>query len=210
MSEYDHEPVRGLPGDLPAGESLLWQGAPDWRRLAHDAFHVRIVAGYFAVLLAWAIIDAATGSTTSPIGIALTAALATVCLGLLYGLAWLSARTTVYSITSKRVVMRFGMALPKAVNLPFAKIATAQLAEHADGTGDIALALTARGLGYAAMWPHARAWKLAAPEPSLRSLPDAAKVAALLAEACAAAVPGSRIAMDAPTQQSGFGDAVAA
>ncbi len=210
MSEYDHEPVRGLPGDLPAGETLLWQGAPDFRRLARDAFHVRLVAAYFAVLLAWAVIDALAESTTSPIGIALTAGLAAVCLGLLYGLAWLSARTTVYSITSKRVVMRFGMALPKAVNLPFARIATAQLALNDDGTGDLALALTDKGLGYAAMWPHARAWRLAQPEPSLRSLPDAAMVAALLAEACAAAVPVSRLAADAPAQHGDFGGAVAA
>ena len=210
MSEYDHEPIRGLPGDLPAGETLLWQGSPDWRRLARDAFHVRLVAIYFAILLAWAVIDALTGSSTSPIGIALTGGLAAVCLGLLYGLAWLSARTTVYSITSKRVVMRFGMALPKAVNLPFARIETAQLAQNDDGTGDIALALTDKGLGYAAMWPHARAWKLAQPEPSLRSLNDAATVAALLAQACAAAVPVSRLAAETAAPQGGFDGAVAA
>ncbi len=210
MSEYDHEPIRGLPGDLPAGETLLWQGAPDWRRLARDAFHVRLVAGYFAVLLAWAVIDSISGSATSPIGIALTAALAAVCLGLLSGMAWLSARTTVYSITSKRVVMRFGIALPKAVNLPFSRIETAQLALNDDGTGDIALALNDKGLGYAAMWPHARAWKLARPEPSLRSLPDAAKTAALLAEACAAAVPGARLTVENAAPHGEFGGAVAA
>lgn len=210
MSEYDHEPIRGLPGDLPAGETLLWQGSPEWRRLARDAFHVRLVAIYFALLLAWAAIDSVAGSTTSPIGMALTAGLAVVCLGLLYGLAWLSARTTVYSITSKRVVMRFGMALPKAVNLPFARIETAQLAQNDDGTGDIALVLTEKGLGYAAMWPHARAWKLAQPEPSLRSLPDAAAVAKLLADACAATVPGARLATEVARPQDDFGGAVAA
>ena len=211
MSEYDHEPIRGLPGNLPPGETLLWQGAPDWRRLARDAFHVRIVAVYFAALLAWAVIDTLAGSTTSPIGIALTALLGVVCLALLAGLAWLSARTTVYTVTSKRVVLRFGMALPKCVNLPFAQIATAQLAANPDGTGDIALALTGKGLGYATLWPHARAWKLALPEPTMRSLPDAAAVATLLADACAAAVPGGRrVAEPAAPAQPAFGDAVAA
>lgn len=210
MSEYDHEPIRGLPGDLPQGETLLWQGAPDWRRLARDVFHVRLVLGYFTVLLAWAVIDSIAGSATSPIGIALTAGLAVVCIGLLTGMAWLSARTTVYSITSKRVVMRFGIALPKAINLPFSRIETAQLARNQDGTGDIALALNDKSLGYAAMWPHVRAWKLARPEPSLRSLPEAAKTAALLAEACAAAVPVSRVATETLAPHGGFGGAVPA
>ena len=41
MSEYDHEPVRGLPGVLPSGEALLWQGAPEWRSLVlPDRSHV--------------------------------------------------------------------------------------------------------------------------------------------------------------------------
>ena len=210
MNEYEYEEVRGLPGRLPKGEALLWQGSPDWRRLARDAFHTHLVAGYFALLLAWALIDAlAPGGPASPIGIAATAGVGVAALALLYGLAALSARTTVYSITSKRVVMRFGMALTKCVNLPFAQVGDARLAVNKDGTGDIALALTGKGLGYAAMWPHARPWKLAKPEPMLRALPDAASVAALLAKACTSAVPGGRrVAVEAPTPD--FGPAVAA
>ena len=213
MSEYEHEAIRGLPGVLPPGETLLWQGAPDWRRLARDAYHTRLVAIYFAVLLAWAVIDTlAPGGVASPIGIAATAVVGCAGLGLLYGLAWLAARTTVYSITSKRVVLRFGIALPKCVNLPFSQIATARLADNPDGTGDIALVLLSRGLGYAALWPHARAWQLAKPEPMLRALPRAAQVSQLLAEAFAAAVPGGRrlaTASDDPASV-GYGTAVAA
>ncbi len=213
MSEYGHEPIRGLPGVLPPGETLVWQGAPDWRRLARDAFHTRLVAIYFAALLAWAVVDAlAPGGIASPIGIVATAAVACAGLGLLHLLAWLSARTTVYSITSKRVVLRFGIALPKCVNLPFAQIATARLAANPDGTGDIALALTARGLGYAVLWPHARAWQLAKPEPMLRAIPDADAVSQLLAEAFAVAVPGGRrLAPDSDAAApSDYGTAVAA
>lgn len=210
MNEYEHEEVRGLPGRLPPGEKLLWQGAPAWRRLARDAFHTYLVAGYFGLLLIWAVLDTlAPGGAASPIGIAATAGVGVAALALLYGMAALSARTTVYTITSKRVVLRFGMALPKCVNLPFAQIGDARLAANKDGTGDIALALIARGLGYASLWPHARPWKLAAPEPMLRALPDAAHVAALLADACAAAVPGSRrLAVEAPADD--FGPAVTA
>lgn len=210
MSEYEHEEVRGLPGRLPPGETLLWQGAPDWRRLARDAFHTHLVAGYFAALLVWAVIDAVSpNGAASPVGVAATAAVGVAALALLHGLAWLSARTTVYSITSKRVVLRFGMALPKCVNLPFAQVGDARLAVNKDGTGDIALALTAKGLGYASLWPHARPWQVAKPEPMMRALPDAASVAALLADACAKAVPGGRrlaVTEDVPD----FGPAVAA
>lgn len=210
MSEYEHEEVRGLPGRLPPGETLLWQGAPDWRRLARDAFHTHLVAGYFAVLFVWAVIDAvAPGGAASPIGVAATAGVGVAALALLYCLALLSARTTVYSITSKRVVLRFGMALPKCVNLPFAQVADARLAANKDGTGDIALALTAKGLGYASLWPHARPWRAAKPEPMMRALPDAASVAALLAEACANAVPGGRRLALADDVQD-FGTAVTA
>lgn len=208
MSEYDHEPVRGLPGLLPPGETLLWQGSPDWRRLARDAFHIRLVAAYFGALLSWATVDTLAGSATSPIGIATTAALGGACLVLLAGLAMLSARTTVYSITSKRVVLRFGMALPKCVNLPFAAIQTARLAANPDGTGNIALALTGKGLGYAVLWPHARAWQLARPEPMLRAIPDVERVAGLLADACSAVAPMRR-EMPAAAEPS-FGEAIAA
>lgn len=212
MSEYEIEPVRGLPGILPRGETLLWQGAPDWRRLARDAYHTRLVAIYFGVLLAWGVVDtAAPGDAASPVGVGVTAGVAAAALALLYGLAWLAAKTTVYSITSKRVVMRFGIALPKCVNLPFTQIAEARLAANPDGIGDLALALAAKGLGYAALWPHARPWQLSKPEPMLRALPDAAGVARLLADACASAVPGGRrVAPTAASPDESFGEAVAA
>ena len=53
LNEYETEPVRGLPERLPAGETILWQGAPRWGALARRAFHVRKIALYFAILLAW-------------------------------------------------------------------------------------------------------------------------------------------------------------
>jgi len=55
VSEYEHEPIRGLPGDLPPGERILWQGAPDWRVLCRTALHPGWVAGYFALFAALAL-----------------------------------------------------------------------------------------------------------------------------------------------------------
>jgi hypothetical protein len=72
-------------------------------------------------------------------------------------------------------------------------IAGAGLKRNTDGTGDIPLALSGEHrLGYAQFWPHARPWKLAAPEPMLRALPNVAQVAELLSGALLAAVPTGR------------------
>ena len=51
--EHEFEAARGLPEALPEGEVQLWQGSPDARLLARQALHLDVVAGYFALLLAW-------------------------------------------------------------------------------------------------------------------------------------------------------------
>lgn len=58
MNEYENEPIRGLPGMLPPGEQIVWQGSPQWRALARGAFRTRLVMGYFALLAAWALVSA--------------------------------------------------------------------------------------------------------------------------------------------------------
>lgn len=186
-------PARGLPEHLPAGEALLWQGAPSWRALARRAFHVRGLALYFGLLLAW--VPASTladGGTVAAAAAAaaLPASLALGALGILAGIAWLTARTTVYTITSRRVILRIGIALPITVNLPFRAVEAAGLKLHRDGTGDIPLRLSDDGrMAYLHLWPHARPWRVARPEPMLRCIPDAAAAAEILARALAAASP---------------------
>ena len=54
---------RGLPERLPEGERLLWQGAPDWRRLALHVFHVRGLALYFAGIIAYCLVSAIVDGT---------------------------------------------------------------------------------------------------------------------------------------------------
>ena len=65
MMEYDSEPIRGLPGELPEGERILWQGSPDWRVFVRSALFGRWIVGYFAILAFWSI---ATGSFGGAIG----------------------------------------------------------------------------------------------------------------------------------------------
>jgi hypothetical protein len=189
--DHDPEPIRGLPARLPPGERILWQGEPRWTGLARRAFHVRKVAVYFLLLLAWRF-ETVTGTGLTPIEVVQTMMpltfLGVLALGVLSGLAWFSSRTTVYTITNRRLVMRIGIALTITVNVPFKVIESAALRLYRDGTGDIPIALLGEDrVAYVPLWPHARPWKFARPEPMLRSVPDGARVAELLSAALAAA-----------------------
>jgi hypothetical protein len=85
------------------------------------------------------------------------------------------------------VVLRFGVAIPMAFNLPFRQIKTAGLRRHADGSGDIPLKLMGvERIAYVVLWPHARPWHFAPAEPMLRAIANPARVAEILAGALAA------------------------
>lgn len=190
MNEHEFEPVPGLPEPLPAGERILWQGAPRAAALAVRAFHVRKVGAYFALLMAWrAATDLADGlgaaaAATSAIGLL---PVALVAIGLLALLARATARSTLYTITDQRVVMRFGIALTMALNVPFRTIESAALRRHGDGTGDLPLALAdGQRISYFVNWPHVRPGRRGKAQPMLRAVPDADRVAELLSAALAA------------------------
>jgi Bacterial PH domain len=197
MNEHETEPVRGLPERLPAGETILWQGSPVAWLLARRAFHIGNLAIYFAVLEIWHIARLPLGadywertglSTLWMTGMGVAAIL------LLIALAWLISRTTVYTITSQRLVIRFGVALPMTINLPFAAIDSAGLRVYGGG-GDILMSLVSgQHISFPVLWPHVRPWRLRRAEPMLRSVPQAARVARILAQALAAALPAQAMA----------------
>jgi hypothetical protein len=182
--------LRNVPEPLPAGETILWQGAPNWMALAHRAFHVRHVAVYFGALLIWRV--TATLADGGPVTAAAISALwillpALTALGVLMVLAGLFAVTTRYTITSRRVVMQIGVALPTIINIPFRRVAVAAFRTYTNGSGDIALkTLGEDQIAYLLLWPHVRPWRFTHPEPMLRAVPDAARVADILAQAATA------------------------
>ncbi len=183
--EYDNEPIKGLPGFLPKGESIVWQGSPDWRSLARGVFHTRLVAVWFAIAFGSAFIAGGTGLK----GAAITLLVALLGLGILAALAVTQSRTTVYTLTDKRIVMRFGIALPKCINLPLKLIESADLKPAGAGHADVALKLHGRfPLGWLQMWPHVRPWQVGDLQPMLRSVPDS--FAPVLAATLAKADPG--------------------
>jgi hypothetical protein len=201
--EHDFEVSPGLPEPLPAAEKMLWQGSPDWKSTAIHAFHVRKLAVYFAIIL---VVRAATElSYGGSIGDALMSAtwllpLALSALAMITYFAYLSARTAVYTITDRRVVMRVGIVLTLTFNLPYARIASASLRQYTDGSGDIPLALLGNDkIAYVHLWPHAKPWKLGQPEPALRCVPEAEKVAKILSQAWSAHLGRSSAAGAAAT-----------
>lgn len=186
-SEIDVEPIPGLPHQLPPGERILWQGRPRWQGLARSAFHLPWLAAYFGVfscLRGVVALQEGRGFTTAIGAVLLVLPLAGLCLGILTLLAWLNARGTVYTITTRRVVMRFGVALPMTFNLPFRRLAAADLKVNRDGCGDIALELAGSDrIAWLHLWPHARPWRFSKAQPMLRAIPDVARVSAMLADA---------------------------
>jgi hypothetical protein len=179
--DFAFEPVRGLPDRLPEGERMLWQGAPDWRGLAVHAFHVRKVAVYFALVALW---QAATAGEALAGALVWTLSAACVSIAILTGLAWLYARSTVYTLTTRRVVIRSGLALPVTLNLPLSLVDKASVRRHGQSAGSVAFEVTRpHRVAYLVLWPNARPFALSRPQPMLRALADVDAVIPLLGEA---------------------------
>jgi hypothetical protein len=73
----------------------------------------------------------------------------------------LTARATLYTVTTRRLVMRFGVALPMSINLPF----NVRVGLHADAPRRHERHrrwCTMRGsrVGYLVTWPHVRPWQI--------------------------------------------------
>ena len=189
-NDFDVEPLPGLPALPPAGERIIWQGKPEWRTVARRILHIRSIAAYFGVIVLWRITTGLYDGQS--IGSVLTnllplAGAAAISLGLLALISRGIARTTIYTITNRRVVLRFGVALPVTFNIPFAMIASAGVRDLGSGQGDLTLGLLpGKRIAYLVLWPHVRPWQLRSPQPMLRAIPEVINVAALLRDALAA------------------------
>ncbi len=195
--EYDFEEVRGIPYRLPEDEDVLWQGSPNWRSLAVHLCHVRAITLYFAVLMIWRIVI--TASDGKPLREAYEidvwlAALLGIVIAIALTFAYLCGKTTVYTITTRRVILRYGIAFTKAVNVPLRLVKSAGLRMHGNGSGDIALQLHGpEKIAYLILWPHARPWRFTLPEPMLRALPEPQKAVEFLRNALAPFVKDASI-----------------
>lgn len=159
-------------------EAVLWKGRPQVALLARTAFHTRTLGLYMTGLT---IIAFAMGKTDAAL---VAAGLGAALIGLLYGLAWASARSTLYILTDTRMIMRIGTAIETRINIPLKQVTAAHLRMRGKDHGDIAFELSGdRLLGNLLLWPHVRPWHYAMPQPMLRAVPDAAHVAQKIAAA---------------------------
>jgi hypothetical protein len=183
----DRNQLHELPEPLPDGERVIWQGRPTLKGLALRSFHVREAGIYVGLLLAWKGWSSwSAGAPAADIAAALSwfSLLGLGGIGLLVFLAWLFRRASCYTLTNRRILFQFGAALPMSMNVPLTKIANVDLKRRRDGSGDLAIrVIDTKRVPFVMLWPHIRPWHLTAPEPTMVSVPDAAAVAAQLAEA---------------------------
>lgn len=201
--DFEIEPVEGLPEAPPKGEVILWQGRPDWWQLAWESLSLPWVIGYFALLAAWRFLSVID---LMPLGQALGATVPFLIMGgvvvaLLMATAFAQARSAMYTVTNRRVAMRIGAALTMTLNLPYTQIANAMLDLRKRGTGTIAFeTMGDTRLSYLLCWPHLRPWHMKATQPALRCIPDAERVAALIADAAQARIAEPKLERKAPAR----------
>ncbi len=204
IREHEIEPVPGLPGQLPAGEGILWQGSPRPLSFTLRAMRLKGLLLYFALLVAWALAEAAASGAT-PAEIARSPAIIVLlgwaCLGVLFVIGRAMAKAAIYTVTNNRLVFRVGLALPMTINIPFSAVQSAAVRRHKDGTEDIVLTmLPGHKASWIALWPHARPFRFNPAEPMLRAVPVTEGAAAVIARALAesAAQAPVRVAGEVP------------
>ena len=173
-------------------ETVLWEGRPIVAGLAWRLFHLRALLGYFVVLAVWDLASAYQAgfrANAAFLGLSWVALAALAVAALTFGAAWVVAVTTRYTLTDKRLILQIGVALPIAMTLPLRRIGSADLRLYPDESGDIPLTMGDGQIAYLLLWPHARPWRFKVSQPMLRSVPDARKVASVLAEALLVASP---------------------
>jgi hypothetical protein len=167
---------------------------------------VRGVAIYFALLFAWR-------TTVASADLSWTAAAAQSSFYLILGAAtvallcfvgWSQAKSAIYTVTNRRIILRIGAALTMTMQFPYRWVGAADLTTRPDGTGSIALrTLGDTRFSYFMIWPHLRPWRFAQTQPALRAIPRAAEVARLIAEAAQADTSMPRVARVDPVEEMG-------
>jgi hypothetical protein len=190
--DFAFEPVPGLPALLPAGEHVLWRGSPEPWAFTWDVMRLRAVGIVCLGVLAWRIgagVHDGLSFGTITVSALWTIGLIGLLLGVLVTAGQLMARGTIYTVTNRRLVIRHGVAMPMAINIPFAKVEGAAVSKLAHGCGTVALQMdrTSRA-SFVALWPHARPFWFLRPEPVIRAVADVEPLARIVADALGAHV----------------------
>ena len=156
----EHVGPDGEVSRLPAGERVLWSGAPDQRAIARYLLRERWVLGFVAVSMAIGVGDVLQhgGSDMVPrlIGVAmLSAILVVIAIVSIRFFAWRIAKTSKYVITDKRVFFNIGMVLRADANIPLSSVEGIDLLRRSDGSADLMISLSGtREIPWLLLFPH--------------------------------------------------------
>lgn len=187
ITEHDIEPIPGLPAELPAGERLLLQCSPKPMTFAMETLRLPLVLLYFVALAAWRMYEVLAGG--GAVIEALAAASAPLSLGvfallILGGIGWWMASASIYTVTSRRVIMKVGAALSLSANLPLSLVDAVDVKRRPDGSGTVVLTMSrSQRVSWVLLWPHVRPWRYLYPQPAMRAVEDVDRLVNALTEA---------------------------
>lgn len=155
----EHVGPDGEVSRLPAGEHVLWAGAPDQRSLARYFLRERWLLAFVGVSFSLGAAEAlqhADGAIPRLIGVAtLSAVMALVAIVSIRVLAWQMAKTSKYVITDRRIFFNIGIVLRADANIPFSSIERVDVQRRADGSADLMVTLTdAQEIPWLLLFPH--------------------------------------------------------
>ena len=164
---------------LPAGERVLWEGAPDRRALARHLLRERWLLAFVAFSFALGAAEAlqhTDGAAARLVGVAtLSAGMAIIAIVAVRFFAWQLARTSKYVITDRRLYFNIGIVLRADANVPFSSLEGVDLLRHRDGSADLMVTLRdTQEIPWLLLFPH-MSWKGGAKRgrPTFRGLRDA-------------------------------------
>ena len=108
---------------------MLWFGKPEPKSLWRRAYRADWVIIWFAAVMAWNFYSAQTdgGAYAGLFAALVSLGLGAGTLAILGLLAWLGARSSLYVVTERRLVIKTGIAVPIFINLPFSRITAANV-----------------------------------------------------------------------------------
>jgi Bacterial PH domain len=155
----EHVGPDGEVSRLPAGEKVLWMGAPDQRSLARYFLRERWCLAFVAFSFSLGAAEAlqhADGTVPRLIGVAtLSTIMAIVAIVSIRLMAWQIAKSSKYVITNKRVYFNIGIVMRADANIPYSSLDGVDLRRRSDGSADLMLKLTGeQEIPWLLLFPH--------------------------------------------------------
>jgi Bacterial PH domain len=189
MSEIvEHVGPDGEVSRLPAGEQVLWSGAPDQRSLARYFLRERWFLAFVVLSFSLGAAEAlqyADGAGARVLGVAtLSAIMALIAIVSIRVLAWQIARSSKYVITNRRMYFNIGIVMRADANIPFSDVDGVDLRRRSNGSGDLMITLTgSQEIPWLLLFPHMTWRGSRRGRPTFRALRDSQAASDAVVEA---------------------------